>query len=257
MVSKGSAMRSWKQVSFTSITVLTVTVIAACTQVGNQNFQGSPSHLLLPPGETSIAQPGAGGWRTWVLSSPEQVEVPPPPPPGTPSARSDIASLRKWMARRTPQAEQQVRFWNSYPEIGAWIQEGIEAVSEMSPEGPPYASRAYALLSVAMYDATVTAWHWKYVYNRQPPRVAGQLIDPGPEPSYPSEQAAVAGAAAAVLSYLYPQATAGGGFEALATQAATSRLIAGASYPSDVYQGLALGRTVGSKIVAYAERDGS
>ncbi len=61
------------------------------------------------------------------------------------------------------------------------------------------------------------------------------------QPSFPSEHAAVAGAAATVLAYLLPDAAAGR-FDALATEAAESRIAAGAAFRSDVEAGLALGR---------------
>ena len=57
-------------------------------------------------------------------------------------------------------------------------------------------------------------------------------------PSYPSEHAAIAGAASAVLSYLYPTEQAA--WEGLADEDGQSRLLAGVEYPSDVAAGLAL-----------------
>ncbi len=74
-------------------------------------------------------------------------------------------------------------------------------------------------------------------------------------PSYPSEHAVAAGAAAAVLSYLFPDEA--GGLSDMAHEAATSRVMAGAAFPSDVSSGLDLGSSVGQAVVAYAQQDGS
>jgi membrane-associated phospholipid phosphatase len=74
-------------------------------------------------------------------------------------------------------------------------------------------------------------------------------------PSYPSEHAAAAGAASAVLSYLFPAQASS--FADMADQAATSRVPAGVAFPSDAFAGLDLGRSVGQAPIAYAQSDGS
>jgi len=74
-------------------------------------------------------------------------------------------------------------------------------------------------------------------------------------PSYPSEHAAAAGAAAAVLSYLFP-----GDAQTFAGQAqecGESRLNAGVQFPSDVSAGMELGRRVAEIVIARAQTDGS
>jgi membrane-associated phospholipid phosphatase len=116
-----------------------------------------------------------------------------------------------------------------------------------------------ALLNIAIYDATVAAWDAKYAFGRPRPAVADpSLITAIPtpaSPSYPSEHAVTAGAAATVLSYLVPdQAEA---FEAAADEAAQSQVLTGVQYQSDVDAGLALGRQVGELVVARAKQDGS
>jgi hypothetical protein len=74
-------------------------------------------------------------------------------------------------------------------------------------------------------------------------------------PSYPSEHAVAAGAAAAILGYLFPAQA--GEYQDLAEEAARSRMFAGAAFPSDVSVGLDLGRRIGQMVVAYARADGS
>ncbi len=119
--------------------------------------------------------------------------------------------------------------------------------------------RAMALLDTAMYDATIAAWDSKYTYNRPRPAEVDpslQTVVATPNsPSYPSEHAVAAGAAVAVLSYLFPADASV--FEQQAAEETTSRLVAGVQYPSDVSAGLQLGRAVGSLVVARAKADGS
>ncbi|TMB15540.1 MAG: phosphatase PAP2 family protein [Deltaproteobacteria bacterium] len=79
------------------------------------------------------------------------------------------------------------------------------------------------------------------------PRLTTVIPNPR-SPSYPSEHAAIAGAASAVLSYLYPTEQAA--WEGLADEDGQSRLLAGVEYPSDVAAGLALGQKVGAAMIA-------
>jgi membrane-associated phospholipid phosphatase len=74
-------------------------------------------------------------------------------------------------------------------------------------------------------------------------------------PSYPSEHAVTAGAAAAVLSYLFPDQAPK--LSDTAYQAAMSRVMAGVAFPSDVVSGLDLVESVGRAVFAYAQQDGS
>jgi PAP2 superfamily len=122
-------------------------------------------------------------------------------------------------------------------------------------KNPPRSSRAYALVSVAMYDAAVSASHWKYRYRRKPPRMRS-LVPRPPDPSYPSEYAAVAGAGSRVIAYAFPEASKAG-LDLAAEEAARSPVLAGVSFPSDAEAGLRLGRAVAKRVIAKAKRDGS
>src|SRR5262249_32910294 len=73
-------------------------------------------------------------------------------------------------------------------------------------------------------------------------------------PSYPSEHAVAAGAASAVLAYFFPQQATF--FNAKAEEAGQSRMLAGVQYPSDVKDGLELGRAVAALVIARAQTDG-
>ena len=102
-----------------------------------------------------------------------------------------------------------------------------------------------ALLSVAIYDATVAAWDSKYAYNRLRPTVVDPSLMaalPNPQsPSYPSEHATVVGAASTVLAYLFPDRA--DDFKARARESAQVWVQAGLQYPSDVAAGMELGQT--------------
>ncbi len=200
-------------------------------------------------------EPGAGGWRTWVLASGSELR--PPPPPGESTAREELAELKALAARRDAAALDEVAYWDAGAPGYRWNELAVGRGLAL-----PNGARAYrmmALLNVAIHDATIAAWSAKYAFNRPRPAEADPALStalPTPaSPSYPCEVGAAAGAAAAVLGYLFPD-----GAGALAEQAAAagrSRVVAGVAYPSDVRAGLDLGRAVGERVVAWARSDGS
>jgi PAP2 superfamily len=105
------------------------------------------------------------------------------------------------------------------------------------------------LFHAAVNEAVVAAFDAKEAYFRERPAVVEPaILQQGPIASdvstFPSEQAAIAGAASTVPIYLFPEETIKR-INALADEAANTCLQAGANYRSDVAAGLALGRAVG------------
>jgi len=114
-------------------------------------------------------------------------------------------------------------------------------------------------MHIAIYDAMVAAWDSKYAYQRpRPSAVKAGLItvlaNPS-SPSYPAEHAVAAGAASEVLAYVFPDRAAF--FREQAEEAARSRITAGVNYPSDIEQGLALGKQVAALVIARGRSDGT
>ena len=196
------------------------------------------------------------GWRTWLLSSPDELR---PAAPGAPTQ----AEIDEVVAAQTNPSEETaaaVARWGSGPAVIPWSQLAGEVFDEFGIGGMPL-GRVMAIHHIALHDAAIAAWDAQVAHARPGPGANGGQITPeaGVDPdraSFPSEHAAVAGAAATVLAYLLPDAAAGR-FDALATEAAESRIAAGAAFPSDVAAGLALGEAVGEKAVARAKADGS
>ena len=199
-------------------------------------------------------EPSAQRWQTWVLGAPDEIAVAPPPRAGSSDALRDDRALRDAVAARTPEQDAALRSSEAESVVQPWLARAMQLVSQRE-KNPPAASRSYGLVSVAMYDAAVAAYHWMYRYDRKAPTGVGAVARTG-DPSYPSDHAAIAGAATRVLAYLYPEVPRAR-FDLAADDAAQLRVAGGASRPSDAAAGLKLGRAVGDRIVAHARRDGS
>lgn len=205
---------------------------------------------------TDFIEPKAGGWKTWVLTSGSQIRLPPPPDPG--ATAEELERLRAHRSAASAAARDRADYWSAGSPGFRWVElvtERIVAEKIARPAVP----RVYALVTVAIHDATIAAWDSKYVYKRaRPSSFDARLafaVSPPRSPSYPSEHAAVAMAVAGVLSYLYPAEAAY--FNTLAEEAGNSRLTAGHNFPSDVQAGYQLGRAVADKVIEYARNDGT
>ena len=188
----------------------------------------------------------AGSWKPWVLSSPAEVAVPPPPAAGSAAAKRDMQELAA--AQRDSAAVARARAQRNDPVVQPWLSRAMTLVSQRE-KNPPRASRAYGIVSVAMYDAAVAAAYWRERYKHTSSGVKSG-------PSYPSEVAAVAGAGSRAVGYTFAEASRSR-LDAAADDVARSQVVTGASSPLDAQRGLALGRAVADKVIARAKTDGS
>lgn len=198
-----------------------------------------------------------GSWRPILLAAPDVIRCPPPPAPGSAQDKAELAELHALQARWSTEAMQSARYWDAGASL-RWneITRGLVAKHR---ETHGMASRAYALVSVAQYDALVAARNNKQLYRRpQPVRRSDAIKAVLPLPddfAYPSEHAAVAAASAAVLTYLFPDEARVLDLRARENEAA--RLLGGGTARSDLEAGDALGRAVAEVVIARARNDGA
>jgi membrane-associated phospholipid phosphatase len=121
------------------------------------------------------------------------------------------------------------------------------------------AARAFALLNMAMHDAAVACWDAKFTYYNPRPsqldRSIRTMIGLPNFPSYVSGHSTFSAAAAAVLSYLFPDGAAD--FDAQKEEAALSRLYGGIHYRSDIEVGKDHGKRVAGYALRFAQQDGA
>jgi membrane-associated phospholipid phosphatase len=195
-------------------------------------------------------------WRPWLLSRSDELRPVPPAAP-SPAELSELITLQGTRSAATSAA---VARWDDPSVVLPWTQVVLDLI-RMHPLSPVRAARALALLHVAMADALVATWDARLAFPREAPAITDTAVLPlGSTPasswSFPSEHAAVAAAAAPVLAYLFPEESADG-MSGLAEEAASSRLVAGRAFRSDIDVGQAIGRAVGERAIARGTADGS
>lgn len=229
----------------------------------------------------SLAYPTLGTWKTWVLASGDQFRPEPPPAPDSPERAAELAEIKDyerdvhpftelWFWPQDPDGRQapdsapfssnQVIFYYAPVLHFLWGPELAQKLFEYRWDAnPPRAARAYALVSVAGFDATVACWDAKFHYwtarpNQFDPEIE-TVLPTYPIPDYPSGHAATLGGTAQVLSYLFPRNERF--FQSRADENAISRVWAGIHFRSAAETGVALGRQVGQAVVDRAMQDGA
>jgi membrane-associated phospholipid phosphatase len=227
--------------------------------------------------------PGAGGWQMIVLNSPTQFFVPPPLSTTSAAYQSELSAIRSAQAQIADAQKTAIDYWKNGAVLG-WNKLLLEFVARADlppaprPDGtypvpdannpfadpmfpfgnPPYAARAYSYVSVAQYDALKAAWYFKYLYNRPAPSAVDRgikaLIPANDLPSYPSEDAVVAGVSVEILKLLFP--TMVDEINAKANEQMQTAMLVGKASASDVAAGLALGQAIAQVFITRARGDG-
>jgi membrane-associated phospholipid phosphatase len=218
------------------------------------------------PSGPGAAEADAGSWSTWVITDGASLRPPAPPAATSAQTASEIEEILRLQANRTPALDSAIRRWDALPTT-PWHDLALDRYAsywallpDVRVATPARTARGFALLHVAIYDALVATWDAKYTYGRLAPARADSrvsaLVSMGDVPSYPSEHAAAAAAAATILAYLLPHEDSAG-FQALAREAGEARIAAGGAYRSDVESGLAIGRAVAAQVLERARADGA
>lgn len=258
------------------ITVLSALVYWSCSKDLNDR---SDSYPTLTP--TSIDL-NAGTWKPVLLTAPDEFAVAAPVATTTPAYVAELNEIKGLQRNLSDNDKKIIKYWSAGAVL-RWNEILRELVAKYNlppyqkPDGtypapsaanpfaypyfpfanPPYAARAYAYVSAAQYDALVATWHYKKLYNRAAPykvdSVVQALVPRSDLPSYPSEDAAVAGAAIEMLKLLFPGEVAY--IRQKADEQERYRIMAGANVRSEIEAGEALGKLVAQKFSARGRAD--
>ncbi len=208
---------------------------------------------------TNPVCPLCGTWKTYAITAGDQFRPGPPLAYNSPEKQAELAFLK---AEPRPFADQAAAFfWQTgQGTVTSWYDTVHTAMFEDHWTGNALrTARAYALMSVAHYDAMVACWDGKYTYwairpIQLDPTLTTLFTTPN-HPSYPAAHATNSTAISDVMAYLFP--TRAATFQSLASEAGRSRMVAGIHYPSDIDAGNALGHKVAQVVLDWANNDGS
>jgi membrane-associated phospholipid phosphatase len=207
--------------------------------------------------------PKVGQWKTWVLASGTEISVPAPPAETSDQTKAELAELRQLQKERSPSANTAIQYYNAVPATQRW-HDLAHTLARAEKQSLNRQARLATILHTALHDAVIATWAAKYQFNRKlPSQMAPDVTPvvlitgavPAPEPSYPSEHAALAGTAVGLLTAFFPKEEAN--LKAMATEVGQTRLLMGANYRSDIDAGFTLGQAVAQKALARAATDGS
>jgi hypothetical protein len=226
----------------------------------------------------------AGTWKPILLTSPDEFPLDAPIATTLPAYTREINEIKSYQASITKEQQTIIDYWSAggvlrWNEIMRTLVAKHNRPPFQNPDGtypipsganpfanpefpfsnPPYAARAYAYVSAAQYDAMLATWHYKKLYNRPAPFVVDAtlpvLIPKSNLPSYPCEDAVLAGVTVELLKLLFPTEIAF--IQEKAEEEKLYRIISGANVRSDVDAGISLGRKIAAKFIARASTDGA
>lgn len=230
------------------------------------------------------ADSNAGTWQPLLLTSPDEFELDAPIAATSSAFRLEINEIKSYQASLTQEQRNSISYW-SVGGVLRWneIMQTLVARHNRPPyqnldgtypapsaanpfanpnfpfSNPPYAARAYAYVSAAQYDALISAWHYKKLYNRASPYIVDTnlqtLVPKSSLPSYPSEDGVIAGVTVELLKLLFPTEIAF--IQSKAEEQKLSRIMSGANVRSDLDAGILLGRKIATKFISKAATDGA
>ena len=205
-----------------------------------------------------------GAVRPWTITADSLPLFDPAAPPstGSPRMREELAEVKRTVSNLSSRQLAIAQKWNdgagTYTPPGHWNDIATEHVRD-ARMSEVRAARTYALLNMAMHDASVACWRVKYKhFNPRPTQLDPSIrtaIGLPNFPSYPSGHSTFSAAAAEVLGQLFPAHA--GDFAAMADEAGLSRLYGGIHYRSDIEGGKAHGLRIGKHAMEFVRGDGA
>jgi membrane-associated phospholipid phosphatase len=204
--------------------------------------------LFISPAPANDSAPLPRG-EGWLVKSYRDVQ----PSATRQNGRNEQAALKAITAKRTAADVARIRWWATGGPAYRWNEIVLDELQENFVT-LPLSARHLALFHVAVDDAVAAAAYSQGAANRSEEIDAALRAAPRGSSS-PSQHAAAATAAAAVLGYLFPARAEK--FSAMAEEVMQMRLTGGMEYPSDVSAGRMIGERVAALAIARGRADRS
>lgn len=231
---------------------------------------------------TSLDQNG-GNTKPILIASGAVLEIPVPLQTNSSEYQAELAQVKTAIQSITSDQRENLTKWTNNPVV-RWNEIALELIAKYNlipgpnddgtytlpnpanPDGPPsfpfahppYASRALAYLSVAQFDGLISAWHYKFQFNRP----AAFQVDPTipnayPKhdlPAYPSDGAVIATASKKILTAMFPLEAAY--LEQKEMEHLQSLYLSGEFVKSDLDAGSKIGNDIATLALSRASTDG-
>ncbi|PKQ43654.1 vanadium-dependent haloperoxidase [Confluentibacter flavum] len=224
-----------------------------------------------------------GTWKPILINSGDEIIISAPSDVTSAEYLQELSDLKQEVSKRSNAEEQALEYWTDNPTI-RWNEITLELIAKYNiipgpnadgtytlpnpnnPTGPPafpfahppYAVRVLAYLSVAQFDGLITAWHYKYTYNRLAPFKQDSEIKyayaDNNIPSYPSDGAVLASVSKKILTAMFPLEAEY--LEAKEAEHLRSLLLSGGYVESDIEAGKIIGNEIATKALERAATDG-
>jgi len=262
---------------------ITILLLAALVISLTSCEKDTPQYLPYEGYTYAELNTNGGDWVPVLQSSGDAIDIAAPMATNSQEYLNEIQELKEAMSTMTSNQRKAIKYWTNNPAI-RWNEIALELIAKYNlipgpnadgtytlpnpsnPEGPPafpfahppYASRALAYMSVAQFDGLISAWHYKYEYNRPAPFQLDETIDYAYEendlPSYPSDGAVVARASRNILSAMFPLEVEY--LQKMEEEHLESLLLSGGNVMSDITAGLEIGDAVSETALTRASNDG-
>jgi hypothetical protein len=216
-----------------------------------------PGYWILTAPKPS--QPLWGQIHPWIMTSGDQFRSPAPPEFGSSAFLAGLAEVRFYSDTRTADQLRIAKFWAS--EYGPGGPAGFfgdlaQDLAAREHLDERKAARTFAVMHMAIMDASIGCYDAKYTYwSIRPYQADGAITTPVGRPnfpSYPSAHSCLSAAAARVLVAYFPSAA--DELSAMVEEAGLSRIYGGLHFRFDITAGQTLGYAVADLALALAPR---
>lgn len=233
-------------------TVASAVMARAATDRTDAVFTGTlpsgPGFWVNVPPAVPIA-PRWGEAKPWLMTSGSQFRSVAPPAFASPTFQTAIAEVKAMTVNLTPDQLVIAQFWQYASGPGGPMGYFTELVTQSTTAAhmnERQTARAYAVMHMAIMDASIGCWDAKYLYSyvrpfQADPTIATPVGRPN-FPSYPSAHSCLSSAAAGVIAGLFPSTKTS--MDAKVAEAGVARMYAGLHYRFDVTAGQELGYKV-------------
>ena len=229
-----------------------------------QSLETPPRPPMLPFFGLRAYNATTPGVKAWMMTNLDIDNERPgaPPPTASEEMAEEVAEVKYYSKHVTRERLAIVHKWadgaGTYTPPGHWDEIASHYIEEANMS-EVRAARVFAYLNIVLHDAAVGCWDTKYYYfNPRPSQLDPEIKTATGVPNFPaytSGHSTFSGAAASVLSYLFPEGA--NFFNEQAQEASLSRMYGGIHYRSDCQVGLDHGKRIAEYTINFAKADGA